>query len=360
MRAKFSHVKLSGICTVIPERKIDIDDEVQYYTDISKIERLKNVVGVHYRAVVGDNITPADLMEDVANRLLDDMKVERNSVDALICVLDFPDYKIPPTSCILQGKLGLTDKCLSFDITHGCAGFVYGLYVAHSLVEGGSCKRVLLLVGDTKSHTINIRDRVSAPLFGDGASATLLEYSQEEVTASFILGTRGNQYQNIMIPAGGARLPCSDITRKEQTDEFGNVRSLEQFYMNGKEVFDFTINTVPQSLKEMMLYANVSGEDVDYLVMHQANKSILANIAMRAGFKNMDKVPTKTLEKYGNLSVASIPSVFNDQLSQELSSGKRQILISGFGVGLSWGVALLNINQIYCPQPFVYREKLDE
>ena len=127
--------------------------------------------------------------------------------------------------------------------------------------------------------------------------------------------------------------------------------------MNGKEVFDFTINIVPQSLKEMMMYANVSVEDVDYLVMHQANKSILANIAMRAGFKNMDKVPTKTLEKYGNLSVASIPSVFNDQLSQELSSDKRQILISGFGVGLSWGTALLNINQIYCPQPFIYKEK---
>ena len=126
--------------------------------------------------------------------------------------------------------------------------------------------------------------------------------------------------------------------------------------MNGKAVFDFTMKNVPQSLIKVMELARVKPEQIDFVVLHQANKSILTNIAARAGFKNSAKVPSKTLEKYGNLSVASIPSVFNDQLGLELSSSKKQILISGFGVGLAWGSAVLNLDKIYCPQPFKYQE----
>lgn len=360
MNSKFSHVKISGVCTVVPSKSISIDDEVDYYADKTKLERLKNTVGIQYRSVVSKETTPADLMEDAAKHILSDMMIDKNSIDAIVCVLDFPDYKIPPTACVLHGKLGLPSSCLSFDITHGCAGYVYGLYVAHSMIENGNCKRVLLLVGDTKSRTINIKDRVSAPLFGDGASATLLEYSEESIFSAFVLGTKGNLYQNIMIPAGGARIPCSEKTREETEDEFGNIRTLEQFKMNGKAVFDFTIETVPQSLKDILSYTGLMPDDINYLVMHQANKSILANIAMRAGFRDMKKVPTATLAKYGNLSVASIPSVFNDQLSEVLRTQKNQLLISGFGVGLAWGCAVLNMNQIYCPQPFVYKEKKSE
>ena len=158
MNSKFSHVKISGVCTVVPKNRINIDDEAQYYSEISKIDRLKSAVGVQYRAVVEKDTTPADLMECAANRLFSDMQIKRESLDAILCVLDFPDYKIPPTSCVLHGKLSLSPSCLAFDITHGCAGYVYGLYVAHSMIENGNCKRILLLVGDTYGNSISIQN----------------------------------------------------------------------------------------------------------------------------------------------------------------------------------------------------------
>lgn len=354
--SSFSHVKITGVATVVPPKKISLDDEAFFYADApEKLAKLKTAVGLNTRCVVEGDTTPADLCEDAAKRLISGMNIDLTTVDALICVLDNPDYKIPPTSCVLHGKLDLPTTCMAFDVNHGCAGYIYGLSIASAMIESGMCKKILLLAGDTKSKTINIKDRVSAPIFGDGAAATLLEYSERENPSFFVIGANGKLHQNIMIPAGGARMPCSDKTRKEQTDEFGNTRSLENFTMNGRAVFDFTMNTVPKNLKEVLAYAGISPDMIDYVVLHQANKSILTNVAMRAGFRDLSKVPTGTLNKYGNLSVASVPSVFSDQLSGQLSTQKLRLLISGFGVGLSWGAAVINTDRIYCPEPFVYR-----
>lgn len=357
-KALFSHVKISGVVTVVPSKKIALEDEAFYYADApEKLEKLKSAVGLETRSVVDAGTTPGDLCKEAAELLISGMNIEKEKLDALICVLDFPDYKCPPTACVLHGSLGLAPSCMAFDITHGCAGYVYGLHIASSLIENGGCKKVLMLAGDTKSRTINIKDRISAPIFGDGAAATLLEYTDNNVPSAFVLGTNGALYENIMIPAGGARLPCSEETRKEETDEAGNIRSLENFRMNGRAVFDFTMKTVPQNIKETLEFADIRPEEINYLILHQANKSILTNIAARAGFKDLSKVPSQTLAKYGNLSVASIPSVFSDALRSPLSTSAARLLISGFGVGLSWGSAVLNTNKIYCPQPFEYRGK---
>lgn len=351
----FLHIKITGVATVVPPKKISLDDEAVFYASApEKLEKLKTAVGLETRCVVEGNTTPADLCEEAAKHLIEEMIIDKETIDALICVLDFPDYKLPPTACVLHGKLDLPTTCLAFDVNHGCAGYLYGLYIASSLIESGSCKKVLLLVGDAKSRTINIKDRISAPIFGDGAAATLLEYSEEENPSTYIIGANGKLHENIIIPAGGARLPCSEETRKETTDAFGNTRSPENFMMNGRAVFDFTMNTIPPLLKETLKYAQLSPDQIDYVVLHQANKSILTNVAMRAGFKDKSKVPTETLRKYGNLSVASVPSVFSDQLSEQLSTKKLKLLISGFGVGLAWGAAVISTDQIYCPKPFIY------
>lgn len=352
----FKHVQIKGINTVIPNRIIALDDELQYYNNIEKLEKLKKTVGLNKRCVVDHGITPADLMECAAKHILDDMKIDKSTIDVLICVLDNPDYKIPPTSCVLHGKLGLSQTCMAFDVNHGCAGYVYGLAIAHSMIESKMAQRVLLLVGDTKSQTINIADRISAPLFGDGASATILDYSNKEQNSAFVIGTKGTLYDNIMIPAGGARLPCSSKTRKTKVDEFGNVRSLENFTMNGRAVFDFTMLTVPKNIKEIMALADLTADNIDYLILHQANRSILMNIASRTGFNDLSKVPMETLSKFGNLSIASIPSVINDQLFEQCSTQQLQLLICGFGVGLAWGSAIINLDKIYCPMIYKYKE----
>lgn len=354
-KACFTRVKISGVVTVVPPEMIRLDDEISYYADApEKLEKLKTTVGLNTRCVVDEKTTPADLCEEAARRLIKGTGIRTEDIDALICVLDFPDYRCPPTACVLHGKLGLPETCMAFDITHGCAGYVYGLQVASAMVESRMCNRILLLVGDTKSRTINIKDRISAPLFGDGASATLVERSEVENASYFVSGTDGKLHENIIVPAGGARLPCSEETRRETADAAGNVRSLENFTMNGRAVFDFTIKTVPANLKETLAFANETAESIDFLVLHQANKSIIKNVAARAGFKDLSKVPTETLGRFGNLSVASVPSVLNDRLSEPLETRPCKLLISGFGVGLSWGSAVLNTDGIYCPLPFVY------
>lgn len=352
---KFNHAVIRGVCTVIPKSRICLDDEKQFYSDEAKIKKLKVTVGLCTRAVVAPGTTPSDLMEFAANRLIKDMNVNTGEIDALVCVLDFPDYRLPPTSCVLHGKLDMPSSCMAFDINHGCAGYVYGLYTAYAMIESGAAKRVLLLVGDTKSRTIDVRDRVSAPIFGDGAAATLLEHTDAVSESWFVLGANGKLYENIIVPAGGARRPCSDETREAVSDAFGNVRSAENFFMNGREVFDFTMNTVPSNIAKTIALSGKAVSELDFFVLHQANKSIIQNIAIRSGIRDMSRVPTETLSRYGNLSVASIPSVFNDALSHQLQNGRCTMLISGFGVGLAYGSAILTTESLFAPQPFAYQ-----
>ena len=130
----FNHSKITGICTVVPQERILLDDEVSFYDDVAKLQRLKMVVGLNSRTVAPHNVTPSDLMYDAAVRIMSGMNLGGDDIDALVCVLDNPDYKCPPTACVLHGRLGLSESCMSFDLTHGCAGYVYGLSVAHSLI----------------------------------------------------------------------------------------------------------------------------------------------------------------------------------------------------------------------------------
>lgn len=358
-KLKFTKAKISGVCTVIPDKKVFLDDESYFYSDISKLQRMKSVVGLSERTVANAQTTPSDLMLYAANKILKGMNINPDSIDALICVQDNPDYKIPPNSCILHGKLKLPLSCMAFDINHGCTGYIYGLCIAFSMIESG-CKKILLLVGDTKSHTINIKDRICAPIFGDGAAATLVESSETENSSYFVIGTEGCKFENIMIPAGGARMPSDSSTQIETSDEYGNIRSLNNFRMNGKNVFDFTITRVPENIMEVLEFANVENEKIDYFVLHQANKSIIYNIASRLGIENKEKFPIKTLEKYGNLAIASIPSVLNDQLTSSLTKSENILLLSGFGTGLSFGSAIVKTNCIYAPNTVIYKGEDNE
>lgn len=357
-RAHYRHVKIGGVCTVVPKGRIRLDDERSYYQDLSRLVKLQKTVGLSERSVVGCETTPADLMEVAARKIISGMGLDVADIDALLCVLDYPDYRCPPTSCVLHGKLGLPQTCIAFDINHGCAGYVYGLHVAHSLVESGAAKKILLLVGDTKSRTIDVRDRISAPVFGDGAAATLIEYSEHANDSYFVLGANGALHSNIIIPAGGARHPSTEETKKPRADEFGNVRSLENFTMNGRAVFDFTMTAVPQNISDAFEFSGIDAAGIDYFVIHQANKSIILNIAMRIGVRDFSKVPVATLSKYGNLAVASIPSVMSDQLGGVLSSSKRKLLMSGFGVGLAYGTAILEVGPIFAPETYIYEEEM--
>lgn len=343
-QAIFHHVQIKGVATVVPTGRIRLDDERAFYADNSaKLTRLKQTVGLDSRAVADEKTTPADMMYEAAKHLIAGMNVDMSSIDAIICVTDMPDYKCPPTACVIHGKLGLPVTCLAFDINQGCAGYIYGLYVAHTMIESGGCNRVLLLVGDAKTHSIDIRDRIAAPIFGDGAAATLIERTFDNVPAYFVIGTDGAKFENIMIPAGGARIPFSPDLMVAMSDEYGNIRAPINFRMNGRAVFDFTMSVVPQNIVDTLDVAKLGEQDIDCFVLHQANKSIIENIVRRVGVTDMTRVPTGTLAKIGNLAVASIPSVISDM------SVHGRVLMSGFGVGLSFASAIVDLNNIYCP-----------
>lgn len=273
------------------------------------------------------------------------LELSPDGIDALLCVTQTPDYAQPCNAAVLHGQLGLGEDCAALDISLGCSGYVYGLWLAHMMVSSGGCQRVLLLAGDTISRITHPRDRAVAPLFGDGGSATLIEYCAEESPAWFSLNTDGSGYDKLIVPAGGFRQPASTETRADSTDEDGNIRCAENLCMDGAEVFNFSIRVEPASVRDVAQYAGLELESIDHFVFHQANRYILSNIAKRLKL-DPAKVPMQTVEQYGNQSSASIPAAICLELDDVLRKGEKRLLLSGFGVGLSWASAIVHCGSL--------------
>lgn len=333
--------------TCVPPLEKCIDDELSLFGgNVKQLERLKKTIGLDKRRVVEAGTTSADLCEAAAQRLLDGLNIERDHIDALICVTQTPDYLQPCNAAVLHGRMGLAKNCAALDVNLGCSGYVYGLWLAHTMIASGGCQRVLLLAGDTISRLVHPKDRAVAPLFGDGGSATLLQCANGPASSFFSLQTDGRGYQHLIVPAGGARCPSTPETARAAQDEAGNLRSPENLFMDGAEIFNFSITEEPQAVRELLDFAHSDPAEVDYFVFHQANRYILKNIAKRLKL-DPAKVPMQTVERFGNQSSASIPAAICGELAPSLKtkSGHR-LLLSGFGVGLSWASVLLEVPQI--------------
>ena len=346
-KSSFSNVCISGVVTCVPTLEKCIDDEVDLFGGNEKqIARLKKTIGLDRRRVVEPGTTAVDLCEAAARRLFEASEVLLEEVDAMIFVTQTPDHAQPCNAAVLHGRLNLPKSCAALDVNLGCSGYVYGLWLAHMMVSAGGCERVLLLAGDTMSRLVHPKDRTVAPLFGDGGSATLIERSELEGQSWFSLGTDGKGFDKLIVPAGGQRMPSSVETQAEVTDEDGNVRTAEHLLMDGAEVFNFSITVEPKAVREIVEYAGLELDAVDYFVFHQANRYILGNIAKRLKVDRA-KVPMQTVERYGNQSSASIPSALCGELSEVLcGADAQQVLLSGFGVGLSWGSSLVSLSAL--------------
>ncbi|HKK19435.1 MAG TPA: hypothetical protein VJ952_12230, partial [Opitutales bacterium] len=207
-KSLFEGVKVAGIVTCVPSTEKSIDDEVDLFGgNLEQIKRLKRTIGLDKRRVVQAGTTAADLCEGAAEALLSRAAVPKESIDAVVCVTQTPDHSQPCNAAILHGRLGLKTDCAAFDVGLGCSGYVYGLWLAHMMVAGGGCRRVLLLAGDALSRLVSPQDRAVAPLFGDGGSATLVEAGAKAGKAWFSLNTDGKGFEHLIVPAGGARLP---------------------------------------------------------------------------------------------------------------------------------------------------------
>lgn len=345
-KSKLQGARVGGVVTCVPPTEKCIDESLELFGgNIKQLARLKKTIGLDRRRVVEAGTTALDLCERATLHLLDAMKIEASAIDGMIFVTQTADYPQPCNAAVLHGRLGLAKHCAAMDVNLGCSGYVYGLWLAHMMVSAGGCERVLLLAGDTLSRQVNPNDRSVAPLFGDGGSATLIE-SCGDSEAWFDLSTDGSGYEKLIVPAGGMRMPCSQVTQTTATDDEGNVRSLENLFMDGPEIFNFSITEEPQSVREILSFAGMDVGEIDYFVFHQANRYILSNIAKRLKL-DPARVPSKTVEQYGNQSSASIPCALCGELAEPLNEPhSKRVLLSGFGVGLSWASAIIMIGEL--------------
>ena len=357
MKSQFKHVKISGISTAIPQREINIYDEAEYYgNSVKKIDRMRKMVGFFKRRVIEEDTTASDLGVCAAEKLLNDMNIDRNSIDTLIYVVQKPDYEAPATAFLIHNKLGLSENTPAFDINMGCAGFVYGMWVASQMIESGTCKKILFVCADTPTDDVDLADRNVAPIFGDAGTAILVEYSEKEIISYYNIETRSDGFYSIIDPTKGHRLNFQyrkktdfDLIQKYR-DKFvitndNQKKTVFHPYLNGMEVFDFTISVVPKNIKELMDYSNLKESDIDTLCLHQANKQIIQAIGNAVDFPE-EKVPYYAFENYGNNTMCSIPATICSVLKEKTQNGSVRILGSGFGNGLTCASCILELDKI--------------
>lgn len=303
-------------------------------------EVFDNAVGIKSRHIAPDSMCASDMCQAAAEKLIEELGWERDSIDVLLFESVTGDYRTPPTSCILQDRLALSENCFCMDIPMGCCGCMYAITVAGNLLTTGNVRRALLLIGDTALRMGSMKDKSRVPLFGDCGTAVALEYDETANDIIVDFHTYGKGYEALMTPHGGFRHPANPTSF--EYEDFGNgiVRAPIHTLINGMNVFSFAISRPPKSIESFLADYNLDRNvDIDYFLIHQANKMIVDRIVKKLKFPQ-EKVPYN-LEEFGNLGGASIPSLMVSRLRDELMTKECSLLMSSFGLGLTWGTMLM-------------------
>ncbi|WP_107040060.1 3-oxoacyl-ACP synthase III family protein [Brumimicrobium mesophilum] len=339
------NVKISGITACVP-KNIEKNIESIAFTNREDAEKFIKSTGIIEKRVSSSEITSADLCFHAAEDLIANLNWNKEEIDCLIFITQTPDYVVPATSCVLQHRLGLSKECHAFDISLGCSAWTYGLSIMGSLVSTGNFKKALLLVGETTTKTKSKTDRSTYPLFGDAGSATAIEFDQGGVGFKIHSGTDGSKFEAIHIPDGGFRNPTNLQSLETIKIDEGIVRNKLQYIMDGAAVFTFTISAIPKSIAKLMKENGLENENIDYLILHQANKMIVDKVSKKVKFEE-DRVPT-SYESFGNTSCASIPLTMVHKIRTQLSEKKLNLIACGFGSGLSWASVYFETDKIVC------------
>ena len=333
-------IHIGGILTVVPRRVRTVEELAARFgqADARRIADLTGVEEVHLPA---PGQTTVDLAEEAGRRLLLHAGLTPEDVDGVVLVTQTPDYVAPASACLLQARLGMSKRSLAFDVNQGCAGYPYGLAICGGLLAGGFCKRILLLNGDDIPRHAHPDDKATVPLFGAAVTATLLENDAETDLLAIDLGTDGSGWANLIVPVGQSRYPTIEDFRAGAPENLRAIPYPENVYMNGSEIFTFTLREVPGIVQRTLENSGRTADEVDYFFFHQANKFILDHL-----IKRMKLPPEKcplSIRAYGNTSGAS-PALTACHAVADINR-RRELtaMFVGFGVGYSWGGALVRL-----------------
>lgn len=326
---EFHNVRISGMACAVPDNKVITNFYTKHF-GVETVERFKKATGIQARYISDGTQTISDLCYVAADSLMKAKGVTGDDIDALILVTQTGDYKIPSTAYVLHKRLKIKQDCLVFDINLGCSGFVNGLYVISGLIESGTIERALLLVGDSETNHQISDDTSFTMMFGDAGSATLIEHGEGIVKG--MIRSDGEGFDIMITPVPGTRFP--EIAS-------GDVTNLKK-KMTGDDVFLFTITQVPQLFKKFYKQFGTSANNYDYFILHQANLMIINQIVKKLKIPS-EKVPISITE-YGNTDGASIPVGIVDLCEKLIANKKINLITSGFGIGLSWGIVSFEID----------------
>lgn len=334
----YEGIGVTAMAAAVPRKVINNYEYTEYFP-ADQVKEVVDKVGIFERRFADENTCSSDLCYAAAEKLIADNGINRSEIDLLVFISQTPDYRMPATSITLQHRLGLSNSCIAFDINLGCSAFMYGLSVVYGMMQGRHIRKALILDGETRSKVYSPKDRRSAFIFGDGGIAALVECDKKFGKSYFSLNSDGSRADLIMIKGGGYRHMSSIETLQEKVvDEYGNIRSDEQGYMNGGDVFNFVIREVPRDIKKTLEYAQKTTGDLDYIVFHQANNFINSYIAKKMKL-DTNRIPS-TIEKYGNTSSVSVPLTIVSELKDKLN-GSKELLLSAFGVGMTWATGIV-------------------
>lgn len=336
---KFNGIGITAMAGAVPKKIIKNLEYTEFFPE-EQVREVVEKVGVYERRFADGQTCSSDLCFAAAQKLIIDNNINRDEIDLLVFVSQTQDYRMPATSITLQHRLGLKQSCIAFDINLGCSAFIYGISVVYSLMQTGNIRKALILDGETRSKVYGARDRRSAFIFGDGGVAALVECNAKFGETTLSLNSDGSRADLIMIKAGGYRHMSTEDTLKERVvDEFGNMRSDEQGYMKGGDVFNFVIREIPRDIKKTIAESGKTIEDIDFFCFHQANNFINSYIAKKMKL-DLEKIP-HTIEKFGNTSSVSVPLTIISELKDKME-GKKTLMMSAFGVGMTWATGIVS------------------
>lgn len=346
MRLDFANKKITGILAVVPanERSF-LDDMANFNFPIGRSMKLKEVMGYDKHRLVDGPVCVSDLAVFGMEHLFSTGVVQRDEIDALVLVTQSPDYFMPATSHVIQGRLGLHDDVFCVDINQGCAGFIVGLIEGFMLLEQPAIRKVVLINADVISRKVSARDRNSFPLIGDGAAITILEHGDSVPPIVASLKMDGSRHQALMIPAGGFRQPSNAATAIMAEDDDGNFRAPDHLVMDGTAVFNFVMSEIPIMIDSLLKSAGRDIDSIDTFLFHQPNRFMLQKLADKLHVP-LEKMPSDVVEHFGNSSGVTIPMAITHNLRERLLLGGMRACLGGFGVGLTWGGMLMTLGPL--------------